>query len=216
MGIPRDNLLFGFAPKLTEEQKVYADSIYDNQVTFVNARSGTGKTTIAVAVSKLLGKELVYVFAPTEEGQMGFRPGTQNEKEAEYLQPIKDALIEIGEDPIQSIYDDENIDVIKAGKAWVRAKSHIFVRGTNIKDSVVIIGEAQNYTKSELRKVLTRIHDSCTVIVEGHTGQCDLDNVAHSGFAPYIEHFRGKDYAQICELSWNFRGKLANDADELT
>ncbi len=146
---------------------------------------------------------------------MGFRPGSQSEKEAEYLQPLKDALLEIGEDPTQVIYDENDIDVIKAGKAWVYPRSHIFARGTNIKDSTVIISESQNFTKPELRKVLTRIHDSCPVILEGHTGQTDLQNEGESGFAPYIEHFRKKPYAKACELSWNFRGRLANDADEI-
>lgn len=215
MPLPNGNLLFGFEPKLTEEQRVYVDSIFDNQLTMVNARSGTGKTTLAVACARIIGKPLVYIFAPVEEDVMGFRPGTQTEKEREYLQPLKDALLEIGENPTQVIYDEENIEAVKSGRAWVYPKSHIFARGTNIKDSVVIIAESQNFTKGELRKVLTRIHDSCTVIVEGHTGQCDLEDPSLSGFAPYIEHFRGKPYAEICELNWNFRGRLANDADEI-
>ncbi len=215
MPLPDGNMLFGFADKLTEEQREYVDSIFDNQLTIVNARSGTGKTTLAVACAKLLDKDLVYIFAPVEEGRMGFRPGTQAEKEREYLQPLKDALLEINEDPSQVIYDDENIDIIKAGKAWVYPRSHIFARGSNIKDATVIIGESQNFTKGELRKVLTRIHDSCTVILEGHTGQCDLPTGVESGFAPYIEHFRNKEYAHVCELNWNFRGRLANDADNI-
>lgn len=215
MGLPKDNMLFGFAPKLTDEQRVYVDSIFDNQLTMVNARSGTGKTTLAVACAKIIGKPLVYIFAPVEEGVMGFRPGTQSEKEREYLQPLKDALLEIGENPTQVIYDDDNIDVMRAGHVWVYPKSHIFARGTNIKDSVVIIAEAQNFTKGELRKVLTRLHDDCTIIVEGHTGQCDLDDPKTSGFAPYIAHFADKPYAKACALNWNFRGRLANDADEL-
>lgn len=214
MPLPANNLLFGFGPKLTEEQREYVDSIFDNQLTIVNARSGTGKSTLAVACAKVIGKPLVYIFAPVEEGRMGFRPGSQNEKEREYLQPLKDALLEINENPSQVIYDDENIDVIKAGKAWVYPRSHIFARGTNIKDSTVIIGESQNFTKNELRKILTRIHDSCTVILEGHTGQADIDPKS-SGFSPYIEHFRNKHYAKVCELNWNFRGRLANDADSI-
>lgn len=215
MGLPKDNMLFGFAPKLTDEQRVYVDSIFDNQLTMVNARSGTGKTTLAVACAKIIGKPLVYIFAPVEEGVMGFRPGTQAEKEREYLQPLKDALLEIGENPTQVMHDDDNIDAMKAGRVWVYPKSHIFARGTNIKDSVVIIAEAQNFTKGELRKVLTRIHDDCSVVIEGHAGQCDLANPETSGFVPYIAHFADKPYAQTCALNWNFRGRLANDADEL-
>src|SRR5690625_2216388 len=99
MALNDDSLFFGFGPKLTDEQRAYVNSIFDNQLTIVNARSGTGKMTLAVAAAKLIGKPLVYVFSPVEEGRMGFRPGTQREKEAEYQQPLVDALLEINEDP---------------------------------------------------------------------------------------------------------------------
>jgi len=216
MPLPTNNLLFGFEPKLTSEQRVYVDSIFDNQLTIVNAKAGSGKTTLAVAVARLIGKPLVYIFSPVEEGRMGFRPGSQQDKEGEYLQPLIDALLEIGEVPSKSILDSENMDAMKNGHVWVYPKSHIFARGTNIKGSTVIIAEAQNYTRNELKKVLTRIHDDCTVILEGHVGQCDLPNPNKSGFAPYIEHFRDEPYAQICELNVNFRGRLATRADELS
>lgn len=215
MPLPKDNLLFGYADKLTDEQKEYVDSIFDNQLTIVNARSGTGKTTLAVACAKIIGKDLLYIFSPVEENSLGFTPGSVEEKESKYFQPLKDALLEISENPDKVIVTEENIDNIKNGNTWVEAKSHVFARGTNIKNKTVILDEVQNFTKSELRKILTRIHDSCTVIMIGHTGQIDLDRPQDSGFAPYIEHFKKKDYAHVCELSWNFRGRLANDADEL-
>jgi phosphate starvation-inducible protein PhoH and related proteins len=215
MPLPPHNLLFGFESKLTKEQRIYVDSIFDNQLTIVNARSGTGKTTLAVACAKLIGKPLVYIFSPVEEKKMGFRPGTQQEKEAEYLQPLKDALLEIGEVPEKSIYSEENIEAMKNGHVWIYPMSHIFARGINLKDKTVIISESQNFTRGDLKKILTRIHDTCTVIIEGHTGQCDLPDSSKSGFAPYIEHFRDEDYAQTVELNVNFRGKLAQHADNL-
>lgn len=216
MPLPKDTMFFGFADKLTDEQRIYVDSIFDNQLTIVNARSGTGKTTLAVAAAKLIGKPLVYIFSPVEEGKMGFRPGSQQEKEAEYLQPLKDALLEINENPSHAVYDESNPDAMKAGHVWVYPKSHIFARGTNIKESTVIIEETQNFTRGELKKVLTRVHDTCTVIMIGHDGQCDLPNASKSGFVPYLEHFRSEPYATVCELNKNFRGQLAQHADELT
>ncbi|ETT41589.1 PhoH family protein [Paenibacillus sp. FSL R7-269] len=215
MPLPKDSMFFGFADKLTDEQRIYVNSIFDRQLTLVNARSGTGKTTLAVAAAKLLGKPLVYVFSPVEEGRMGFRPGNQREKESAYVTPLHDALYEIGEDPAKAIFDPENAEALKRGTAWVYPMSHIFARGTNIKGKTVIIGESQNFTRGELKKLLTRIHDDCTVILEGHTEQCDLQNVSKSGFAPYIEHFRSEPYAQVCELTVNFRGQLAQHADTL-
>ncbi len=227
MPLSKDNMLFGYAPKLTDEQRVYVDSIFDYQLTICNARSGTGKTLLAVSCAKLLEKDLVYIFSPIEEHRMGYRPGTQCEKELAYIVPLKDALVEINEDPNQSIfYEDDFKDsnskkckdmmrALKEGKIWVYPRSHVFARGTNIKNCTVIIDEAQNFSKQELRKVLTRIHDDCKVIMIGHTGQCDLKNPEQSGFQDYIEFFKDKDYANVCGLNYNFRGKLAHDADQI-
>lgn len=212
---PKNNLFFGLGPKLTNEQKIYLDSIFDHQLTIVNAASGTGKSTLAVGAAKLLNKPLYYIFSPVEEQTMGFTPGSVEEKEQKYIQPLLDALLEINEEPSQVVYKEENIEAIKQGKVWVYPKSHVFTRGINIKDATVIIDEAQNFTKSELKKVLTRIHDSCKVIVIGHEGQIDLENPRDSGFKRVLEHFETEDYAKICKLTTNFRGKLAQRADLL-
>ncbi|KAA8750169.1 PhoH family protein [Paenibacillus sp. UASWS1643] len=215
MPLPKDTMFFGFRDKLTPEQRIYVDSIFDNRITFVNAKSGTGKTTLAVAAAKLIGKPLVYVFSPVEEGRMGFRPGTQREKEAAYITPLTDALAEIGETPEKAIFNPEDFAAMKRGDHWVYPMSHIFARGINIKDKTVVISEAQNFTRGELKKLLTRCHDSCTVVVEGSTIQCDLPDESKSGFSPYIDHFRNEPYANVCELTVNFRGQLAQKADEL-
>lgn len=215
MPLPEHNLLFGFAPKLTEEQRIYVDSIFDNQMTIVNARSGTGKTTLAVACAKIIGKPLIYVFAPVQEKAMGFRPGKQSEKEAEYYQPLIDALLKINEVPAKVMYIEENPDALKAGHVWVYPKSHVFARGTNIEECTVIIDEAQNFTRGELKKLLTRLHDTAKVIMIGHDGQIDLPDPKKSGFAPYIEHFANEPYCKTVELTKNFRGRLAQHADDL-
>jgi phosphate starvation-inducible protein PhoH and related proteins len=214
MPLPTNNMLFGFEPLLTEEQRVYVNSIFDNQLTIVNAKSGTGKTTLAVACAKLLDKPLIYTFSPVEEGSLGFTPGTVEEKESKYIQPLLDALIEIREDPRFAIKSEKNPDIINEG-AWITAKSHTFVRGTNIKDSVLIVDEAQNFTRGELKKLLTRVHDTTKVIVIGHDQQIDLKDPKKSGFRPYIGHFRDEPYCEVVELTKNFRGRLAQHADDL-
>jgi phosphate starvation-inducible protein PhoH len=215
MPLPKDNMLFGFADKLTDEQREYVNSIFDRQLTIVNAKSGSGKTTLAVACARIIGKPLVYIFSPVEEKAMGFRPGTQQEKEKEYLTPLKDALLEIGDIPEKVIYDPDNLDAMKAGHVWVYPMSHTFARGINLKDKTVILAESQNYSRGDMKKILTRLHDSCTVVIEGHTGQCDLPDPKKSGFAPYIEHFRNEPYAKLVELTVNFRGRLSQHADKL-
>lgn len=224
MPLPKDSLFFGLGPKLTEEQKHYVDSIFDKQIVFVNAPAGTGKTTLAVACAKLLETDLFYTFSPVEEDKMGFRPGNQEEKNQAYLGPLYDALEEIGEDPLKSIYSEELArdprykrqisDLIKEGSIWVYAEPHTFLRGRNMRKTI-IIDEAQNFTVSELKKVLTRVHDPYKVIVIGHSGQCDLPDPSQSGFTEYIEHFRNEPYAAVCTLTKNFRGIVAQHADKL-
>jgi phosphate starvation-inducible PhoH-like protein len=216
MPLHGNNLFFGMRETMTDEQRVYVDSILDNRITFVNARAGTGKTTLAVGAAKIIGKPLIYVFSPVEEGRMGFRPGTQKDKESAYITPLTDALYEIDEDPAKVIFNPENTDAQKRGNVWIYPMSHIFARGTNIRSKTIIIDEAQNFTRGELKKILTRIHDDSKVIVMGHDGQCDLPKPEKSGFVPYINHFRNEPYAKVCELTVNFRGKLAQKADELT
>ena len=86
----------------------------------------------------------------------------------------------------------------------------------NITKKVVIVEESQNFYIDELKKVLTRVSDTSKIIVIGHSGQCDLyHNPERSGFVPYIEHFKGQPYAQICTLTTNYRGKVSAYADEL-
>lgn len=208
----RNGIFFDF--DLTEEQKDYLESIFTNQLTIVDAKAGTGKTSLAVAAAKALGMQLLYVFNPVEEDKMGFRPGSQNIKEMEYAQPLKDALVKIRENPDLVIVNPDLKDVTFKG-AWVEAKSHIFARGTNHFKKFIIIDEAQNWTVGQLKKMLTRIHDDCIVVVIGHNGQIDLKNPADSGFATLIEHFANKRYAKTLTLTKNFRGRLANDADEM-
>lgn len=214
MGLPKSAELF-YGLDLTEEQRVYVDSIFDNQLTIVNAKAGTGKTTLAVGVAHILDMPLVYTFSPVEEGSIGHTPGSVEEKERKYTLPLLDALSEIGVDPRFAIKSENNPEMINE-KAWVEAKSHTFLRGSNIKDSVVIIDEAQNLTRGELKKILTRCHDSSKVVLIGHTEQIDLKNPSKTGFEPYLEHFRNEPYAKVCELTKNFRGRLAEKADELS
>lgn len=219
---PIDRPFFEF--NLTDEQKAYVDAMYSDEidVVFCDAAAGTGKTTLAVAAAKILYGDgrykggLLYTFSPVEEGKMGFRPGTQHDKENDYTTPLRDALLEVNENPFQAIFDPDTEDKKRNANAWVEAMTHIFARGSNKKNKIVIIDEAQNWTVSDLKKMLTRCHDNCKVIVIGHRGQCDLKNPEQSGFVKYLEHYRNQPRAAVCELTINFRGWIAKHADALT
>lgn len=216
MPLDKDHLFFGYGHKLTEEQREYVDSIIDNQLTIVNAKAGTGKTTLAVLTARYLRRELIYIFSPVQERVLGYTPGSIQDKERKYIVPLRDAIIEANENPDKVIAFEDNIENIKNGNAWVRVMSHTFARGINIKgNKLVVIDEAQNFTREELKKVLTRIHDDVKVVMIGHDGQSDLKEPSKSGFLAYLEHFKNEPYAKVCKLTKNFRGVLATKADEL-
>lgn len=214
----KDILLYGLRERMTDEQEAMVYSILNNRLTAVNARSGTGKTTIAVAVAKYLyestGQRAVYLFGTPQERTLGYRPGGTNEKELDYYAPLVDALQETGEqDPLNVI--QQSGDFVGTPRTWIEARSHTFLRGTNLKGKTVIIEETQNLTRGELKKVLTRISDDCTVVMIGHDGQIDLPKPESSGFVPYIEHFKDEHYCGVITLTKNFRGQLAQHADKM-
>ena len=207
---------------LDEEQMAFAEAIWnpDNLIVFANACAGSGKTLIAVAVANLLVKYglyngIVYVISPVQEEKSGFLPGDADQKTQVYTATLYDALKKLDINPYTAV-NQESITNQKNGSGYIDCVSHLWLRGCNLENKVVIVEESQNFYKDELKKVLTRISDNSKTIVIGHTGQCDLYHYPErSGFAPYIEHFRNEEYAEICALSKNYRGKVSTHADEL-
>ena len=216
----KDSMFYGI--KLDEQQKDFRDAIWnpDKLIVFANARAGTGKTLIAVATANLLVQYgrydgIVYIVSPVQESKSGYLPGTADEKTRVYAEPLYDALCKIGVNPHTAV-NQESIMNQKDGSGYIDCLSHLWLRGCNLENKVVIIDESQNMYVDELKKVLTRISDNSKTIVIGHTGQCDLyHNKENSGFAPYIEHFKDQPYSQVCELTKNYRGVVSNHADEL-
>jgi predicted ribonuclease YlaK len=208
--------------ELDEQQQAFAEAIWspDNLIVFANACAGSGKTTIAVGVANMLVqyglyKGIVYVVAPVQEEKSGFLPGDADEKTLVYAAPLYDALSKLEINPYTAI-NQESITNQKEGTGYIDCVSHLWLRGCNLENKVVIVEESQNFYKDELKKVLTRIADNSKTVVIGHTGQCDLYHYPErSGFAPYIEHFKDEPYAQICTLTKNYRGKVSTHADEL-
>ena len=220
----RDYPFYGLI--LDEKQKDFRDNIWDREkeIVFCNAKAGTGKTTIAVGTANLLVrygiyKKIIYIMSPVQEIRQGYLPGGLSEKSAPYMQPLKDALLKIGEVPDLVIDSEDNLVGRKEGTAYIYCETHTFMRGINLEDSVIIIDEAENYYFDELKKVLTRIcSDTSKVIVIGHDGQCDLyKHPERSGFVPYLNAFRDSndDRVGICELDKNYRGWVSNFADSV-
>lgn len=207
---------------LDEYQEKFRDAIWnpDKLIVFCNAKAGTGKTLIATATANLLCEHgayegIVYVAAPTQEQKQGYLKGSIEEKSEPYFEPFYQALKKIGVN-MNTVFFDREINE-KFQTAYIECLTHTFLRGTNFENKVVIIDEAQNFYFDELKKVLTRVHDNCKVIVIGHDGQNDLlSNPERSGFVPYYQWFASDPRTAICSLEKNYRGWISQTADSMT
>ena len=217
-GLPR-NVFYGMT--LDEEQMAFVEAIKDQSKTiiFCDAPAGTGKTTLAMGAAKILVHDkrnelegIVYIVSPYGEQKQGYLPGSITEKSEVYYEPAYQAMIEVDMNPNVDVCS-ESMTSKKKGEAYVKLLTHTYLRGTNLQKKVVILDESQNYTVAELKKVLTRCHDSCKVIVIGHTGQIDIRG--GSGFAKYLEHFQDQEKCAVCKLTTNHRGWLSTFADLL-
>lgn len=215
----KDQPFFGLV--LDEEQKVFRDAIWDSEkdIIFVNAVAGTGKTTIATGVAKMLRDygmydQIIYIMSPCGDRKQGWLPGTITEKSSVYFEGFYQACITCGINP-HTDFNTESMVNQKNGTGYVTCITDTYVRGTNFDNAVVIIDEAQNYNVAQLKKTLTRVKDNTKIIVIGHDKQCDLDHPGESGFSKYIEHFSGRERCAVCHLSTNHRGWVSQWADEL-
>ena len=207
---------------LDAEQAAFVQAIKDQSKTivFCDAPAGTGKTTLAMGAANILVQDkrneldgIVYIVSPYGEGKQGYLPGSITEKSEVYYEPAYQAMIEVHMNPYADVNTKTMTEKRKPNDGIVNLLTHTYLRGTNLQKKVVILDESQNYTVAELKKVLTRCHDSCKVIVIGHTGQIDIRS--GSGFDRYLKHFEGQDRCAVCRLTTNHRGWLSTYADEL-
>lgn len=210
---------YGF--ELDEYQLKFANAIWDPNIdiVFVNARAGSGKTQIATGMAYLLVKygffdSIVYIMSPYGEKKQGWLPGSITEKSSVYFEAFYQALIKCGGNPYTDIKTTSLADQ-KNGTGFITCITDTFLRGSTLDNAVVIIDESQNYTTSQLKTVLTRIGGRSKVIVIGHDLQCDLEDPTKSGFKSYIEHFKGQERAEFCDLVNNYRGWISRHADDL-
>ena len=214
-----NNVFYGRV--LDEEQVAFVKAIKDmgKTIVFCDAPAGTGKTTLAMGAANILVQDkrndldgIVYIVSPYGEQKQGYLPGSITEKSEVYYEPAYQAMIEVGMNPNTDVISESMI-ARKRGEGYVKLLTHTYLRGTNLRNKVILLDESQNYTAQELKKVLTRVHDSCKVIVIGHTGLIDIRG--GSGFARYLEHFQGQEKCAVCKLTTNHRGWLSTFADML-
>ena len=207
------DIFYGFT--LNEHQEKLKEAIMDEEhnVVIVDATAGSGKTLLAVACANILVNRdhrydsATFVFPVVEEGTLGYRPGDTATKEADYLEPLYQALMKCNVIPTQAISSDISE---KNGTAWLEAHSATFLRGVNYEKQVVIIDEAQNMRE----RIISGCYDNCKVIILGCQAQTDIP-ICNSGFKQLIDHMSNFETCIKCELPISYRGKLAMHIDKL-
>lgn len=179
----REDILLTFRgrairPK-TAGQKRYVDAIRSHTITFGLGPAGTGKTylAMAMAVAALKRKEVgrIILTRPIVEAgeNLGFLPGSINEKVDPYIRPLYDALFDMTD-------MERANDLIDSGVIEIAPLA--FMRGRTLNDSFIILDEAQNTTPEQMKMFLTRLGFNSKMVVTGDLTQRDLPG-SRSGLA---------------------------------
>ncbi len=163
---------------VTANQQRYLDAIRDHDMVFSIGPAGTGKTYLAVAAATHLLKvgrvrRLILVRPAVEAGEkLGFLPGDMQAKVNPYLRPLFDAL--------NDMMDYNTISRFVAGDV-VEVVPLAFMRGRTLNRAVIILDEAQNTTRTQMKMFLTRMGQGSKMIVTGDATQIDLPDPSQSG-----------------------------------
>ena len=199
------------------EQQFALDALLNDDVKLVTlmGMAGTGKTLLAMAAALKMtvhDKEYrrVMVARPTVSlgREMGYLPGTLEEKLSPWMQPIHDALemlsdLNMGGERVRSS------DLLNSGTIFIEALSYI--RGRSIANQFMIIDEAQNLTPLEVKTILTRVGHGTKIVFTGDPYQIDNPYIdaASNGFTYAVTKFRNQSIAAHVELKKGERSELA-------
>ncbi len=208
--------VWGIKPR-NREQHFAFDALLDDRVKLVTlmGKAGTGKTLLAMAAGlkrTVLDREFrrLVVARPTISmgKELGFLPGSLDEKLAPWMQPIHDAL-EMLSDMNMGHEHRRSGDLMRSGSIVVEALSYI--RGRSIANQFMIIDEAQNLTPLEAKTIITRVGQGTKIIFTGDPYQIDNPYVDSSsnGFNYVVSRFRTEAIAAHIELQKGERSELA-------
>ena len=179
-------------------QKRYVDAIRRHDIVFGIGPAGTGKTylAMAMAVAALTSqrfKRVVLTRPAVEAGEkLGFLPGDLKEKVNPYLRPLYDALDDLLDfERSQRLIERNAIEVAPLA----------FMRGRTLSDSFVILDEAQNTTRAQMKMFLTRLGFDSKAVITGDRTQVDLPAGMTSGLDHAVGILRGVEGISICEFS---------------
>ena len=162
----------------SENQKKYFELLNSKNIVFAVGPAGTGKTFLAVAkavaaLQKGIVKKIILSRPAVEAGEkLGFLPGDLKEKVDPFLRPIYDALYEMM--PSEQVEKKINNGIIEIAPI-------AFMRGRTLEDCFIILDEAQNTTKIQMKMFLTRLGKNSQMVVVGDTTQIDLVSRNDSG-----------------------------------
>ena len=208
--------VWGIKPR-NREQHFAFDALLDDRVKLVTlmGKAGTGKTLIAMAAGlkrTVVDREFrrVVVARPTVSmgREIGFLPGSLEEKLAPWMQPIHDALEMLG-DLNMGHEHRRSTDLMRSGSIVVEALSYI--RGRSIASQYMVIDEAQNLTPLEVKTIVTRVGHGTKIVFTGDPYQIDNPYVDSSsnGFNYVVSRFRAQSLAAHIELQKGERSDLA-------
>jgi PhoH-like ATPase len=208
--------VWGIKPRNREQHYAF-DALLDDRIKLVTlmGKAGTGKTLLALAAAlkrTVVDREYrrVVVARPTISmgREIGFLPGTLEEKLGPWMQPIHDALELLG-DLNMGQESRRNGDLLRNGTVVVEALSYI--RGRSIAHQFMIIDEAQNLTPLEVKTIVTRVGHGTKIVFTGDPYQIDNPYVDSSsnGFNYVVSKFREQPIAAHIELQRGERSELA-------
>ena len=179
-------------------QKAYIDAITNNTVTLSIGPAGTGKTYLAVAaaVAAFRGKSVnrIILTRPAVEAgeRLGFLPGDMQSKVDPYLRPLYDALFELmGAETYNKYLERGNIEIAPLA----------YMRGRTLDDSFIILDEAQNTSREQMKMFLTRLGFGSKIVITGDITQIDLPPDKTSGLRDAMRVLEGVEDIAICKLS---------------
>ncbi len=182
----------------TVGQKKYVDAISKNTVVFGVGPAGTGKTYLAVCMASVAYKqkqiEKIILTRPAVEAgeKLGFLPGDLQNKVDPYLRPLYDALSEMfGLETYQRLIEKGAIEIAPLA----------YMRGRTLSNSFIILDEAQNTTKEQMKMFLTRLGENSKMVITGDVTQIDLPLGKESGLVHATSILKNIDGLETVKLS---------------